>query len=238
MTELATYNLDGPIATITMDDGKVNALSIEMLRAVHGAFDRAQEDGAVVVLRGREGYFSAGFDLKTFTTTPERVVEMLRLGATLTERMLSFPTPVIAACPGHAIAAGSFVLLGADVRIGVEGPFKLGLNEVKIGLTVPWFAIELARGRLSPVHYNRAVITGATYSPAEGVVAGFLDQIVAPQALPEVSLETARALAAELNLPAHAASKLRAREAQLRALRAAIESELTVEALMGAQAPV
>lgn len=238
MTELATYTLEGPIATITMDDGKVNALSIEMLRAVHGALDRAQEDGAVVVLRGREGYFSAGFDLKTFTTTPEQVVEMLRLGATLTERMLSFPTPVIVACPGHAIAAGSFVLLAADVRIGVEGPFKLGLNEVKIGLTVPWFAIELARGRLSPAHYNRAVITGATYSPAEGVVAGFLDQIVAPRELPAVSLETARALAAELNLPAHAASKLRARDAQLRALRAAIESELTVEALTGAQAPV
>jgi enoyl-CoA hydratase len=172
-----------------------------------------------------------------FTIMLEQVVEMLRLGATLTERMLSFPTPVIVACPGHAIAAGSFVLLAADVRIGVEGPFKLGLNEVKIGLTVPWFAIELARGRLSPAHYNRAVITGATYSPAEGVTAGFLDQIVAPRELHDVSLETARALAAELNLPAHAASKLRARDAQLRALRAAIESELTVEALTGAQAP-
>lgn len=238
MTEPATYELDGPIATIAMDDGKVNALSIDMLRSLHTAFDRAEEDGAVVVLSGREGYFSAGFDLRTFTTTPERVVEMLRLGATLTERMLSFPTPVIAACPGHAIAAGSFVLLAADVRIGVEGPFKLGLNEVKIGLTVPWFAIELARGRLSPAHYNRAVITGATYSPTEGAVAGFLDQIVAAQELREESLETARALAAELNLPAHAASKLRARDAQLRALRAAIESELTVEALTGAQAPV
>jgi enoyl-CoA hydratase len=236
MTELATYAHDGGIATITMDDGKVNAFSIEMLQAVHAALDRAESDGAVVVLTGREKFFSAGFDLKTFTTTPEQVVEMLRLGATLTERMLSFPTPVIAACPGHAIAAGSFVLLAADVRIGVDGPFQMGLNEVKIGLTVPWFAIELARGRLSPAHYNRAVITGATYSPAEGVVAGFLDEVVAAEELRAASREAAQAMAA-LNLPAHAATKLRARGAQLTALRAGIDSELTVAALTGTQPP-
>ncbi len=236
MSELATYELDGPIATITMDDGKVNAFSIDMLKAVHGALDRAEQDGAVVVLRGREGYFSAGFDLKVFSAgDPDRVVEMLRLGATLTERMLAFPTPVIAACSGHAIAAGSFVLLAADVRIGVEGPFQMGLNEVKIGLTVPWFAIELARGRLSPAHYNRAVITAATYSPAEGVVAGFLDRVLAPQELPGASRQAAEDLAG-LNIAAHAATKLRARAGQLSAIRAAIESELTIEGLTGAQA--
>jgi enoyl-CoA hydratase len=236
MSEPATYELDGAIATITMDDGKVNAFSIEMLKAVHGALDRAEQDGAVVVLTGREGYFSAGFDLKVFSAgDPDRVVQMLRLGATLTERMLSFPTPVIAACSGHAIAAGSFVLLAADARIGVEGPFQMGLNEVKIGLTVPWFAIELARGRLSPAHYNRAVITGATYSPAEGVVAGFLDRVLAPQELPGASRQAAEELAG-LNIAAHVATKLRARAAQLSAIRAAIESELTIEGLTGAQA--
>ena len=140
------------------------------------------EDGAVVVLTGRDGYFSAGFDLKVFSAgDPDRVVEMLRLGATLTERMLSFPTPVIVACSGHAIAAGSFVLLAADARIGVDGPFQIGLNEVKIGLTVPWFAIELARGRLTPAHFDRAVVTARCMTPSEGVVAGFLDQLVRPR---------------------------------------------------------
>jgi enoyl-CoA hydratase/carnithine racemase len=148
MSDLTTYELDGRIATITMDDGKVNAFSIPMLQALHAAFDRAEQDDAVVVLTGREGYFSAGFDLKVFASGDvERVVEMLRLGATLTERILSFKTPVLAACNGHAVAAGSFVLLAADLRIGTEGSFRLGLNEVKIGLTMPWFAIELAGGR-------------------------------------------------------------------------------------------
>jgi enoyl-CoA hydratase len=237
MTELASYELDGRIATITMDDGKVNAFSIDMLRAVHAAFDRAEEDGAVVVLTGREGYFSAGFDLKVFTGgDPDRVVEMLRLGATLAERVLSFATPVIVACTGHAIAAATFVSLAADVRIGVEGPYRLGLNEVQIGLTVPWFAIELARQRLTPAQFDRAVVTAAMYSPAEAADAGFLDRVVAPEELRAASLQAAEALAG-LNAAAHTATKLRVRAGALTAIRAAIESELTVAALTGAQAP-
>lgn len=237
MSELTTYELDGPIATIAMDDGKVNAFSIEMLKAVHGALDRAEQDDAVVVLRGREGYFSAGFDLKVFSAgDPDRVVEMLRLGATLSERLLSFARPVVVACTGHAIAAGTFVTLAADVRIGVEGPYRLGLNEVQIGLTVPWFAIELARQRLTPAQFDRAVVTAATYTPSEAVAAGLLDRVVAPQELPGASREAAEYLAG-LNAAAHAATKLRVRAGALSAIRAAIESELTIEGLTGAQAP-
>jgi enoyl-CoA hydratase len=234
MTELAAYELDGRIATITMDDGKVNAFSIEMLQAVHAGLDRAEEDGAVVVLTGRENYFSAGFDLKVFSGGPDRVVEMLRLGATLAERVLSFPTPVVVACNGHAVAAGTFVTLAADVRIGVDGPYRLGLNEVQIGLTVPWFAIELARQRLNPSHFDRAVVGAAMYGPSEAVVAGFLDRVVSAEELRAASLEAASALA-ELNSAAHAATKLRARGDALRALRSAIETELTIDGLTAGQ---
>jgi enoyl-CoA hydratase len=238
MSELATYALDGRIATITMDDGKVNAFSIPMLRALHAALDRAERDNAVVVLGGRESYFSAGFDLKVFAGgDPEQVVEMLNLGATLAERILCFPTPVIAACDGHAVAAGSFVLLAADLRIGTEGPFRIGLNEVKIGLTVPWFAIELARHRLHPAHFDRGVISATMYSPSEALTAGFLDRVVSAEELREASLQAAAELA-ELNAAAHAATKLRVREGALKALRTAIETELTVEGLTGTAPPV
>ncbi len=238
MSELVSYELDGRIATITMDDGKVNALSIPMLQALHGAFDRAEQDSAVVVLTGRESYFSAGFDLKVFAGGEvESVVEMLRLGATLAERMLAFRTPVLAACNGHAVAAGSFLLLASDLRIGANGPFQIGLNEVKIGLTVPWFAIELARQRLQPAAFSRAVINATMYGPGEAMTAGFLDLVLAPEGLHDASLEQAARLA-ELNAPAHAATKLRVREGALSALRAAIETELSVEGLSGAGAPV
>jgi enoyl-CoA hydratase len=237
MSDLTTYELDDRIATITMDDGKVNAFSIAMLQALHGALDRAEQDDAVVLLTGREGYFSAGFDLKVFASGEvERVVEMLRLGATLTERILSFRTPVLAACNGHAVAAGAFVLLAADLRIGTEGSFRLGLNEVQIGLTMPWFAIELARQRLAPVAFSRAVVNAHMYGPVEAAAAGFLDRVVDASELRAASLEGAAQLAG-LNAAAHTATKLRARKDSLAAIRSAIESELTVEGLGAASAP-
>jgi enoyl-CoA hydratase len=237
MTELASYELEGSIATITMDDGKVNAFSIPMLKALHTAFDRAERDGAIVVLTGRENYFSAGFDLKVFAGGEvDQVIEMLTLGATLAERILSFPTPILTACNGHAVAAGSFTLLAADLRIGTEGPFQIGLNEVKIGLTVPWFAIELARQRLTPAHFDRAVVGATMHSPSEAVTAGFLDRVVSAGELPAASIVGAEALA-ELNFAAHAATKLRVRGGTLKAIRTAIETELTPEGLGGAQAP-
>lgn len=236
MSELVGYTLDGPIATIAMDDGKVNALSVTMLEALHSALDRAEQDKAVVVLTGREGFFSAGFDLKVFASgDTDRVLEMLTLGATLCERILSFARPVVVACTGHAVAAGVFIPLVADVRIGVEGPYQLGLNEVRIGLTVPWFAIEIARQRLHPAHFDRAVISAVMYDPPEALTAGFLDRVVAPSALAEQALDAAAALA-ELNPAAHAATKLRVRGGALEALRAAIASELTPAALAGAKA--
>jgi enoyl-CoA hydratase len=237
MSDLTTYELDGQIATITMDDGKVNAFSIAMLQALHAALDRAEQDDAVVLLTGREGYFSAGFDLKVFASGDvERVVEMLRLGATLTERILSFKTPVLAACNGHAVAAGAFVLLAADLRIGTEGPFRLGLNEVQIGLTMPWFAIELARQRLQPAAFSRAVVNAHMYGPGEALTAGFLDRAVDRNELRAASLEGAAELAG-LNAAAHTATKLRARQGSLAAIRSAIETELTVEGLGAASAP-
>ena len=228
---LTTYELDGRIATITLDDGKVNAFSHAMLRAVHAELDQAERDNAVTVITGREGFLSAGFDLKVFAAGGEPVREMLVLGATLYERILGFRTPVVVACPGHAIAAGAFLPLAADARICVDGPFRIGLNEVKIGLTVPWFAIELARQRLTRRDFDRGVISAHEYGPAEAVTAGFFDRLVAPQDLHAAALETAAGLA-ELNAEAHTATKLRVRKGALEAIRLAIESELLGEQVL------
>jgi enoyl-CoA hydratase len=223
--ELARYELDSGIATVTIDDGKVNAFSIQMLRAIHAAFDQAQQDGAVVLLRGRERCFSAGFDLKVFRDEPEHLIEMLTLGARLAERIMSFDRPVVVACTGHDVAAGSFLLLAADVRIGLEGPFQIGLNEVRIGLVVPWFAIELARQRLHPNDFYRAVGAAEMYSPRDAVGAGLLDRVLTADELDDAARQAAGQLA-ELDSSAYAATKMRVRQTALRAIRAAIETEL------------
>jgi enoyl-CoA hydratase len=230
MSSPVSYELEGPIARVTMDDGKVNALSIVMLEALHGALDQAERDKAVLLLSGREGYMSAGFDLKTFAAGGEDLRRMLELGATLFERMLAFPTPVVIACTGHAVAAGAFLVLSGDTRIGVDGPFQVCMNEVRIGLTMPWFAIEVARQRLTPRDFDRGVISAARFTPREALQAGFLDELAAPAEIAAVAQDAASALA-ELNMAAHHATKLRARGDTLKALRAAIETELTLEGL-------
>ncbi len=226
MTDLVSYQRTDRISTITMDDGKVNVFSVAMLRALHDAFDQAEEDGTVVLLTGRPGYFSAGFDLNTIRSEPENVVTMLTLGATLAERILSFPTPVAAACPGHAFPAGAFLLMAADTRVGADGPFKLGLNEVRIGLTLPWFAIVLARYRMNPPHFDHATVTGEMFDPSGARDAGLLDRVVPVDEVASAGWAAAEDLTT-VDGPAHKATKLRARQKVLEDLRWAIEAELT-----------
>jgi len=219
-----SYEHHDGIATLTMDDGKANAMSPTMLEALHDAFGRAENDRVVVVLTGREGIFSAGFDLKVFPLGLEPTRNMLQLGATLLERILSFPFPVVTACTGHAYPMGAFLMLAADRRIGIDGDFRIGMNEVAISMTLPKFAIEIARQRLTPPYFNRTVL-GELYDPHEAVTAGFLDEVVAPDRLLARSNEVAGALT-QIDHAAHAATKLKVRGQALAALRAAIEDEL------------
>lgn len=219
MTELTTYELHDGIATIAMDDGKANALSTAMLADVAAALDRAEADEAVVVLSGRERTFSGGFDLRC---PPGQWPEMLTAGARLAERIMSFPHPVVAACNGNAVAMAGFVLLSADYRIGSAGAFKIGLNEVAIGLTMPWFALAIARHRLTAPYFDRCSTTGVLLDPQEARAAGFLDALVEPAELRDAALEAARALAG-VDRAAHAATKLRVRERALAELRDGIE---------------
>ena len=212
-----TYALDDGIATITMDDGKVNALSPAMSNAVMADLDRAEaEDAAVVILTGRDKTLSAGFDLRV---PGEQWPEMLIAGATLAKRLLGFPRPTVIAGNGNAIAMGAFLLLSADLRINApEG--KIGLNEVAIGLTVPWFGIALAQHRLTKPGYQRALVTGAIVAPDEAITLGFLDKL-APDPLAAAHAE-AQALKG-LDMNAHAATKQRVRAEVIAAAQDGIE---------------
>jgi enoyl-CoA hydratase len=229
MTEKLRYELKDGIAHVHMDDGKANVMTAAMLEALLGALDRAEADGAVVLLSGRERIFSGGYDLKMFAESPAVIVGTLRLGATVVARMADFPLPVLAVCTGHAVAQGAFTLLAADVRLGAEGPFKLGLNEVVIGLTIPHYGVEIARSRLAPAYFQHATITGAMYAPDEAVRAGFLDAIYPPAELMGRALEEAQRLR-KLNMPAHAGTKRRVRAETLRLIRESIEQELVLPA--------
>ena len=139
-----------------MDDGKVNVFSIPMLRALHEAFDQAERDGTVVLLTGRPGCFSAGFDLKALAGPPEDAVTLLRLGATLAERILSFPAPVVVACTGHAFPAGAFLLMAADTRVGRRRPLQAGAQR---GADRPHPAVVRRRAGPAPPHARHTSTT-------------------------------------------------------------------------------
>lgn len=222
------YSCKDHIAEITIDDGKVNAISTETLTALGAALSQAEADNAVVIITGRPGIFSAGFDLKQLALSREAAVVLLRAGAQLCRRILSFPFPVITACTGHAYPMGAFIMMSADYRLGVEGPFKIGMNEVFINMTVPKFAVELARGRLNTPYFNRTVVTGEMFSPSESIAAGFLDEVVVSELLMSRAREKAEVLRG-MQMEHHHATKLRARGAWITAIERAIEEELIVD---------
>lgn len=195
---------------MTLDDGKANALSFAAFKGLNAGLDIADAAGKVVVIAGRPGKFSAGFDLAVMQQGGEATRALIREGAELSHRLMGFHTPVVLAVSGHALAMGALLCLSADFRVGTIGDYKIGLNEVAIGMTLPWFAIELARARLEETALSQAVGLARIYPPVGAVSVGYLDEIVEADVLVSHALDVADKLSS-LNMPAHFATKKRMR---------------------------
>ena len=220
--EFVNVLIEEGIANITLQNGKVNAISHQVIEELNSALDQAEEAKAVVVLTGQTGILSGGYDLKTMQKSMTDAMALVTEGSKLTRRMLAFPTPIITACGGHAVAKGAFLLLCSDYRIGVSGAFKIGLNEVAIGMVMHHAGIEMARGRMPINYFNRSVINAEMFGPEQAINAGFLDLVVEPEQL----LETAKKVATQfktLNMRAHHGTKLKLRKELLETMDLAIE---------------
>lgn len=201
-----SYTLLGDVAVLDLDDGKANAIGYAMLDAFDPALDRALEEAKAVVIAGRPGRFSAGFDLNVVQGGGD-ALDLMGRGAVLAHRLWDLPVPLVYAVTGHALAMGAVLLCLADYRVGAEGDYRLGLNEVKIGLAVPPFATELARARLNPAHLNRATLLAEVYDPAAAVEAGWLDEVVPLEHTRDRAIELATAWAADLHPGAFKATR-------------------------------
>lgn len=230
--QFVSYELRDRVATIRIDDGKRNALAPEVLREIYAALDRAEKDRATVILTGRESVFSAGFDLKVMQRGGMNALRMLRMGYALTARVMTYPYPVIAACNGHVMAMGVFLMLSADYVIGSRGDFRIAANEVAIGLTMPRVAAAMLRHRLTPATYQRAVALSEFFDVESARDAGFFDEVVDPARLEERAAEQAAAYLA-LDLRAHAATKRRIRGPLVRHIRRSLPLDLLDAVLMG-----
>ena len=231
-SEFVRYRLQGNIATIRIDDGKRNALAPQVLHELYQALKQAENDRAIVVLTGRESVFSAGFDLKVMKRGGINALRMLRAGYALTARVLAYPFPVVAACNGHSLAMGVFLMLSADCVIGSRGDFKISANEVAIGMTMPRVAAAVLQHRLRPADYQRAVVLAQYFDVDAAHAAGFFDELVAPDELSVRANELAEQYK-QLDPHAHRVSKRRIRAALIRKIRWSIPLDLFDAAMVG-----
>ncbi|MBS1118620.1 MAG: Enoyl-CoA hydratase [Deltaproteobacteria bacterium] len=224
-SELVTYTLEGTTAVLRMDDGKANALSDAMIEALTAALAKAEAEAGAIVLAGRPDKFCAGFDLRTMMSGPENAKALLQKGSQLLLALYGASLPLVVACTGHALAGGALVVLTGDLRIAAAGAFRIGLNEVSIGLPVPVLAMELARDRLTAAALPSATLGARIYSPDEAVIAGYVDEVAPPEAvLPRAVAEATRLGA--LPRSAYRATKVRLRGRTIDHIRATMDDDL------------
>ncbi len=221
MPDILTYALADGIATLTMDDGKANAMAPAMSAAINQGLDRAESDGAkAVVIRGREGLLCGGFDLKIIRGEDEALKTQMRdAGMKLLERLYLSPLPIVFAVPGHAVAMGALLLFAGDWRVGLRGDFKIGLNETGIGLSLPTTGLELARDRLAPQVLGEATINATLYSPDQATGIGYLDE-AADAGDFDARIKAAAERLAALDPAAFALTKSKVRQPTIERIRA------------------
>ena len=224
-SDILSYTLEGKLAIVRMDDGKANALSEPMIDALMNALSRAESEAAAMVLTGRPDRFCAGFDLRVMMSSPASAKALLIRGADLLMRLYGSKVPLVIACTGHALAGGALVLLTADARIGAEGAYRIGLNEVAIGMPVPVLAMELARDRLLPTELTRATLLAEIYDPRRAASAGYLDSVVPADKVLDAAKAEAERLAG-LARPAFEATKTRLRGRTIAHIRASLEDDM------------
>ena len=193
---IATLTSKDDISIITLDDGKANVFSPKMIQDVNQCLDKVPTESGALIITGREGMFSAGFDLKIISAGDiEATMDMSLSGFKLLSRIFSFPRPILAACSGHGIALGTFLLCCCDYRVGVKGDFMIGANEMRTNMVIPIPILELISHRVSASHKYRAILGAEMYSIESGVEAGLIDEVVDPENLMETAMLKAKDLA-------------------------------------------
>ncbi len=194
--KIATFRKEEDISIITLDDGKANVFSSEMSQQVNDCLDQVETEKGCLIITGKEGMFSAGLDLKTIQSGDmEKILDMSSSAFKLLARIFSFPRPVIAACSGHGIALGTFLICCCDYRIGIKGDFMLGANEMRTNMVIPTPILELIKFRVNNSHKYRAVLGAEMYTLEKAKEAGLMDDVVNPEDLMQVAMEKAKDLA-------------------------------------------
>ena len=215
----------GDVALLRLDDGKANAMGMALVTELSAALADAEKSAKAIVLAGRPGRFSAGFDLKAMMSGADVARELVAAGGELLMKLYESKLPLVIACTGHAIAGGALMVATGDRRIGVHGDFKIGLNEVANAMPVPILAHELARDRLDPRALVESVLHARLYDPETAAKVGWLDRVVALEELEAAAIAEAETLS-KLPQPAYALTKRSLRRETIKYVRDTVESNL------------
>lgn len=220
---MITYALEGKIAVLTMNDGKRNVVNPAFAQSMNDALDRAEADNAgAVVLVGREGVFSAGFDLKGFQQGPEIAFEQVRIGFEMLVRLFAFPRPLIGACTGHGIGMGAFLLMACDHRVAVDGDYKYSMPESRLGMELSDLLVAIAKSRISPQYLTRMAILSEDFDPKMACEAGLLDEFASDEILVSRAIEIAIGLSSMPNV--FGSNKRQVRKDALAQMRAYLDT--------------
>ena len=194
--QLATLTTEGDVSIITLDDGKANVFSSAMSSTINQLLDEVPNDKGALLITGRQGLLSGGFDLKTMTGGEAKdIIEMTVNGFKLLARIYGFSRPVVVASSGHAIALGAFLLCCADYRVGAKGKYLVQANEHRNNMSIPVPILEISKSRISKRHWHRAILNAEAYPIDQSVEAGYLDEVVDEGDLMKRAMEVAADLA-------------------------------------------
>ncbi len=196
MTTVSSEDRDVAVRVLTLDRPPANAINAELMNDLGAALEAAREDDSVraVGLTGAGKFFSGGLDLRQTTNAADLGALLLDSGRDAWMSLLTFPKPTVAMLSGHAIAGGIVTLLACDYRLGVEGDYKVGLNEVAIGASFPKIAFEIVRLRLTHQQASELLLGARTYPASEAVRLGVVDELLPADGFEETVMRRAAKL--------------------------------------------
>jgi len=222
------YEIRDGVARILLDDGKANVMNVPVFVELGDALDRAEHDNArLVVLAGRAGMFSGGLDMKLLPTlSAAELGTLIREFARTMLRVFTFPAPTAAAVTGHAIAGGAILACACDRRVVADGPFRIHVNEVAIGIPVPSWMLLIAGSAVPPRHHVEALLHARPYTPREAFERGIVDALVEGGADVVASAVESSSALLSLAPAAYAETKRRMRAADVARVLTLLEDEL------------